>query len=241
MYCGSTQDLSREHIVPYGLGGPSAVPRSSCRSCAEVTSKFELEVLRGPLWGLRAYLRLSSRRTHMMPVCLPLVLVRDGREEEVRIPIAEHPIMLSFPIFAIPGHVSGKTTEGISIRGIATYNFGKPIPQVLAEHSANDFRVRENSRPVSFARLVAKIAWGVAVVNGQRARLDDELRNAILFQPSRIGQWVGTYSDPLDASAPDLLHEIRLREDRDTGLFLADVQLFAHVCTPRYGVILGKL
>lgn len=240
MYCGSTENLSREHIVPYGLGGLGAVPKSSCDKCATITGRFEREVLRGPLWGLRAYLRLSSRRRRSMPTRLPLKVVRKGQETEEQIPIHDHPIMLCFPRFSVPSNLTGNHVEGISIMGAAAYNFGRPIKDVLETLGADDFRVTESSKPVAFARMIAKIAWSAAVANGSRRRLDTGLRDAIMHVPNQIGHWVGTYTDPLKAS-PGIMHEIRLREDSDKGKLLAEVQLFANASTPRYGVILGDL
>ncbi len=34
IYCGSTDNLSNEHIIPYGLGGNLELPKSSCSRCA---------------------------------------------------------------------------------------------------------------------------------------------------------------------------------------------------------------
>lgn len=241
MYCGSKENLSREHIVPYGLNGPGVIPKSSCGSCSEITSKFERHVLRGPLWGLRAYLRFSSRRKQKLPKNLPFILKSKGTEFEVSLPIDEHPIMLTFPVFGVPTLAGGKKVIGINIKGSAMYNFGAPVKEVLDKYNADDFRVTETSQPVSFARLLAKIAWGVAVINGQHAKLDSGLLDAFLYNPNDIGQWVGTYTDPLVKVESNLLHEIRIREDNEIGFLMADVKLFSNSETPRYGVILGRL
>lgn len=240
MYCGSSERLSREHIVPYGLGGPGAIPRSSCQSCATITGRFEREVLRGPLWGLRAYLRLSTRRPTQMLRKLPLTVIRQGHEEKVLVPIQDHPIILFFPRFAIPSYLTGVHVKGITIKGGATYNFGKPIKNVLEDLDADDLSITDTSKPVAFARMIARIAWATAVAHGSRDRLHTGLVHAILRCPNQIGRWVGTYTDPLDASA-GLLHEIRLREDSDRGILFADVQLFSNAKTPRYCVVLGTL
>ena len=242
MYCASIDGLSKEHIVPYGLGGPAPVPKSSCEACRVITSKFEREVLRGPLWGLRAYLRLSSRRQKTMPTHLPFTIVRGGVEQEISIPILEHPILISFPVFAVPSKLSSKHVEGITVqRHIPIYNFGKPVAEVLKDYGAESYRFNENSRPVAFARLIAKIAWGLAVVNGQRHLLSMELRDAILYDPNKIGFWVGTHTDPLEMVEPNILHEVRIREDHQAGYLIGDVKLFANSQTPRYGVLLGRL
>lgn len=34
IYCGSTDELGDEHIVPYGLSGDAVIPKGSCAVCA---------------------------------------------------------------------------------------------------------------------------------------------------------------------------------------------------------------
>ena len=240
MYCGSTSELSKEHIIPYGLGGPGVMPKSSCSECADITSKFEREVLKGPLLGLRAYMRLS-RRKKGLPKKLPFIVIKNGEEKVINIPITEHPIMLIFPVFSIPSKLSNKKVKGISITGTALYNFGTPIKEVMEKYDADDFKVTESSKPVAFARLIAKIAWGIAIASGYDNQLDINLRDSILYEPNNIGQWVGTYTDPLEIENPNMMHMINIREDYDKGILLAEIKLFANSPTPKYGVILGKL
>jgi len=172
---------------------------------------------------------------------MPFILVKNDEEEEIILPITEHPIMLTFPAFATPSKVNGKHIEGISIRTSYFYNFGKPVEEVLKEHGAENYRVTETSRPVALARLLAKIAWGIAVVSGHRKRLDPALKDSFLYFPDTIGQWVGTYTDPLEKSEKTGAHEINIREDHKTGFLMGDVKLFSHLNTPQYGVILGQL
>lgn len=238
MYCGDTNNLSKEHIVPYGLGGPGVIPASSCSNCAQITSKFEMDVLRSSIWGLRSHLKLSTRRRNKMPKELPLILVRDKGEEEVNIPIEEHPVLLSFPLFSPPSMLTGNHIEGIHIRGANLYGFGAAIEKVLKEYNAKGVKTVDESKPVSFARMIAKIAWGIAVAEGLINQLDERLGEAIINKPSDIGRWVGTYTDPPDSNHK-LLHEIKLRKDEK--FLYGDVQLFAATKTPRYGVILGCL
>jgi hypothetical protein len=64
IYCASTDDLSDEHIIPYGLGAQWQLGKASCRKHRDITSKFELDVQRN-LWGpIRAAMQMPSRRGH---------------------------------------------------------------------------------------------------------------------------------------------------------------------------------
>jgi hypothetical protein len=49
IYCFGTENLTREHIVAFGLNGTAVLPAASCDRCREITSAFELQVLRGSM------------------------------------------------------------------------------------------------------------------------------------------------------------------------------------------------
>ena len=201
---------------------------------------FERDVLRGHLLGLRAYFGLKTRNPRNRPINLPLTIVRNGIEEVIQIPIQEHPILLTFPSFGLPSNITGDHVDGIKIRGVALYNFGKSIKEVKEKYAAEDIKHSDSFYPVSFARMIAKIGWAIAVAHGYREELDRSLVEAILHKPDEIGRWVGTYTDPFEKQE-GMLHELRLREDRQLGYLIADIQLFTISDSPRYGVILGNL
>jgi hypothetical protein len=46
IYCGSVDNLSNEHIVPRGLGGPWVLKKASCAKCAAITSEIELDIVK---------------------------------------------------------------------------------------------------------------------------------------------------------------------------------------------------
>lgn len=103
IYCGASEDLRDEHIVPYGLGGNLVLPKSSCGACADITSKFERSVLRGSFWPVRVFREIQSRRKHNeAPKYFPLTVHKSDKEETFDILLGEYPIVLPFPIFSAP-------------------------------------------------------------------------------------------------------------------------------------------
>src|SRR5687767_8158480 len=89
IYCGSRKPpLTREHVLPRGLGGNEA-PRgrshalvlrhATCEKCREITREVEEICLLGPLLPIRRVLGLTrkDRRTPTSPI---LVRHADGRE-----------------------------------------------------------------------------------------------------------------------------------------------------------------
>jgi hypothetical protein len=244
IYCGASGNLQREHIVPLGLNGTAVLPKSTCADCAKITGHFEREVLRGPMWAARVYRQLKSRTKYAnAPKTAKLRVKKNENEFEIELPLAEYPILLHFPIFSPPAFLSPSGyTKGINISGVATISFGPNPKTVLSKIGATAISAKGDYKPVAFARMIAKIAYSFAVAEGAINLIGGEpfVLPAILGQRDEIGMWVGTFTKPYK-SFKGLLHHIALHEDKERGLLIAEVHLFADSQTPRYGVILGKL
>jgi len=240
IYCGAKTNLSREHIVPKGLGGDGTLPNSSCKSCAAVTGQFERKVLRGAMREVRSHLKLSSRRRKERITTADLIAIRGGKEIELELATHEHPLLFIMPQFAPPSLVTGNHVKGINIRGFYTYNVGKPVNQVLEDLDAEDFRVTRTYDMSSFARMLAKIGWAFCAAERRLGELDPEqtVLDAFMRNPTNIGRWVGCYTDPIKRESV-AGHIITLRSDQVYQY--ADIQLFSDFGTPKYGVIVGKL
>src|ERR1700726_1460580 len=64
IYCGATSDeveLTREHIVPFALGGTYVLEQASCADCQYHTKHIEQNVLRPMLGMARVRLGLPTR------------------------------------------------------------------------------------------------------------------------------------------------------------------------------------
>src|ERR1035437_15156 len=103
IYCGSTTNLTDEHIFPYGLGGGDVLPKASCKKCAEITGGFEQDVLRGLWWLTRAILNFPSRRPKEMPSTFTIKgETKDGKEIEITLNEDERFAVAGFPEYAPP-------------------------------------------------------------------------------------------------------------------------------------------
>lgn len=244
IYCGAKDDLTREHIVPFALSGNAVLPDASCKRCAAITGKVELQVLRGPMRAVRIYRKLQSRRGHSgAPAEYPLTIVRNGVQEVVHVPLDKYPVLLHFPTFALPRALAGLTGTGISMSGIATVSFGRSPREAMQELGAQEIVINtQGDQPAAFARMLAKIAYSFAVGLGHDTLLEgpSAVVQSILGHRDDIGDWVGTHTGPIRRYS-GALHRIAVREDLDKGLLLADVHLFADSETPSYGVVLGRL
>lgn len=243
IYCGRTDDLRTEHIVPFGLDGNLKLPESTCKECADRTSKIERAVLRGDFRAIRVYRDLQSRRKHAgAPRLYPLDITLNGQKQQVELPLGEYPLVLHFPVFPPPRILTAaEKRPGIDVRGVDTISFGPSPLEVMQKLGAQSVGATLTQQPAEFARMIAKIAYAMAAATGTLEVLAEpsELPAMILGHDDAIGHFVGTIEEP-NASHPEL-HRVFVIEDTGRGLLIGDVQIFSDSQTPRYGVVIGKL
>ena len=111
IYCGSEdnkEDLTREHILPFSLGGRLVLPKSSCSRCAHITRDFEREITRKMLWILRLVCNFPTRKRRERPFELPLQVTVHGEEKTVVVPVSRYPAApVRLPIYELPGLLRG--------------------------------------------------------------------------------------------------------------------------------------
>ena len=242
MYCDSTEGLTSEHIVPYGLGGRIELPDSTCPRCAKITSKIELKLLRGQFWRARVVTGTQSRSKHSSaPTHTSVVLERAGVPTKLDLPRDDAPAIISFPYFSPPRLATQETAPGISVSGNVAINYGKDPAEIAKEHGATGILFRDETQPYLFAQLLAKIALGMAYATGAIAELKEvsPLRGLILGTDNRIGDYIGSMTDELSAH-PGQIHRVAIFVDDRTGYLVADIQLFSQSMSPRYAVVIGS-
>lgn len=253
IYCGSISNLSREHIVPYALGGRWVLPRASCDACSRVTSAFERTCTRTILGALRMMYNIASRRKHERPRFLPLLVMQRPGEEwsSIDVPQEEYPFLVALPFFAMPDELSGYTTGSgrggvtgkIWVRSASTSAGMRATLEGLCQRlkvaqvqPVGECRVHE------FCLMLAKIAhsYSIAVIGNNsfvpflpqvilKRNLDDRARyigGLIQCEPDR----------------PETLHEISF--DHHTcgrsDLVSVRIRLFACLGAPTYFVVAGR-
>lgn len=245
VYCGSTDRLSREHVVPYALGGTLTITEGSCESCREKTHRFETDVLTGPMRMVRFVQNLPSRSNHQS-VATEIdfrVTLSDGSEDEIRVPIAKAPILLAFYEFGEPKYLDASRGAQLECGGTVTGSYGRDPRELLSELAAKGMTITSlPARPVAFARMIAKIAYCFAWANGHIDKLEApiELVSAFMGEPETLGRFVGSISPPYTRyEGVGVRFAIKVLEAHRVAF--AEVQLFASIGAPTYVVALGKL
>lgn len=239
IYCGSTSNLSDEHIIPYALEGEFVIRSGSCRSCAEKTSQFERKILRDALLAPRTALKLRTRRPRERPTSLPLFHKVEGLEGIVDVPVADHPTHLALPLFALPARVRGDEVPNLKVvaPGAQTISVSAATLDAAARRvGQGDTLLRVSLDVYAFARLLAKIAHGFVAV-ADVGDVEAFLPGAMFASDESIGRWVGGASDMKVAA--EGLHGVRLEVIE--GEIHVRVRLFAQLGGPEYLVVAGRL
>lgn len=246
IYCGSTDQLSSEHIVPYAWGGTVQVHNGSCEVCRLITAGFENYALNdGAMAHVRKAIGLPSRSNHRS-VKGPIVMALEGRDgQTLTIEAAtDTPAILGFPLFVRPGLLSGDGTRmTMDLVGVAAAAFGADLSTFMEGHSATGAVQRENTKRVmAFARTIAKIAYGWAWRDGVIERLGGAggLVDAFMHHPERLGAFLGTKPSPYERYfGCQLRIEYKLSMPRQ--IVYLEVQMFADSAAPIYEVVLGRV
>lgn len=247
IYCGTTNSsLNDEHILPLGLGGTWVLEKASCLACQNITSRFELDVLRYTLLPVRAKVDLPTRHKNKRPTEYPLTIQRGGKELTVNIPIDQYPAILALPRFKLPAYIDKRPYEkGIDLNGLYHILLGrKSLREVGKELNADSLTYTVTYRGFkggfSFARLLAKIAYGLAVARFGVNIIDTAyVLPAILGKSDDVGKWVGTEGE--SPGITDHLHEARISVE-NSDIYVR-IRLFACLpgACPEYLVVVGPV
>lgn len=249
IYCGDTNDLTDEHVVPFGLAKNSLVlPKASCKACAALTSLVEMGFLREGLGILRekfgAPTRRGKRRTGLASRWLVEraedgVITPNGQLSEFR--IRDLPAMCMMPVLnparevVAPGHRNGWTGQ------FWIWREDVNLPAALRPGKALHIG---KINPAQFARLLAKIAHGVAVAELGLNAFRPFLRDVILKDDVDPFQYVGGAGIPDPAEG--VLHaweqgfaEAEHAGKSDARYVIVLIRLFACLGAPQYLVVAG--
>lgn len=203
MYCGTIEDLTDEHIIPLALWGDIILPKSSCKSCAEITSKIERKVLKGFMQDTRNVANAPSRRKNKRPKSVERTLLnQDGTSFQKTFSLNESYSILTVPEFSKATIFGGATiVQGINVIGHQQLAFGVNMFEFLEDNNAQGIQESTSIDVISFARLLAKIAYGMAVLhNGIFPREESPILPIILNESDDVGFWIGSSDSLLSES-----------------------------------------
>lgn len=247
IYCGDTNDLRAEHIIPLALQGNYILPEASCSKCEATTSAFEGRVLRGFFLDARTVAGYRTRHPKNRPTILPLGVERDGIIEEINLRPVEHPGFLYLPILTPPTALAGeKEVEGASVHGAEILYFGKHPADVAKTLNVKTIQRKVNWDITSFARFLAKIAYAYAVASvGTLPRVHVPILPLILGTADDASRWIGSAQFKLSVESKNPLHALGhtwVVDPNDSGseFLLVRVKLFVPSGATGYEIIVCR-
>jgi len=235
--------LTREHIIPAGIGGGLILPDASCTSCQKIIQVFETTCMRKTLLPFRKATGLV-RHGKDLPTSLPLAFDLDLKGP-TKIRLSEHPNVVIFPgLRDPPGIFVGRPPEN-------TINFeyaifaGVEILDETQRRLIDQQRVGIGVDGVAWVRLLAKIAHGIAVAELGLGGFTPSLPDLILGKnPDLASYLVGRGMKPMPVLNPAPLHDIQLHRATFSGgeVSVVNLRLFAELGLkiPTYSVVVGS-
>ena len=250
IYCGSKDDLTDEHILPYALGGHLLLNQASCKACATITGRLEQKLLRGHWWPYRKKLGLQSRNPSAANELKSIKIIKaNGDMVAGQMPLENFVAAIVFEL-ASPSILSGEVKSGEPFAKNAFLKMLGPMA-TEAQVDGKPYRLLPTDKvefPVKFdtgelTRFLAKVAHGYAI---SKAGLDafDEfyLPEFILGRTDGIQAFVGGYETPITtAILPGGGYNRMMMRTRDDLLSVC-IQLFIDEGDPPpiYEIIVGK-
>ena len=251
IYCGSTNKLTKEHIIPYALGGTWVQPNASCTDCSKITAIFEGQFCRTILGPLRMLYNMPTRRPKDRPRHLALkVKYPNSADWEVAYVDRDIcPFLIGLPLYAPPSAVTGIIGDEVSgsaakrfwLRGGGFWQDRDQHLQWLCEAlGAVEVMPTAEIKTDPFCLTLAKIAHAFASAemgrDGFMPLLTDMIRQRDLSsRPEFIGGGEGNETPSTE------LHQVDFDEAAaSAGLVVVRIRLLAILGTPTYSVVAGR-
>jgi hypothetical protein len=212
-----------------------------------ITASFEGKVARGFMLAARAVAGFPTRRPKERPGRLPLVVKRGDEFAVEELRLEQFPALLHVPLLAPAGHLYGRqATSGVEVLGCETISFGKRPEEAAASLATSTIRMTVNWDLTSFARLLAKVAYGFAVASvGPMPREEVPVLPLILGAADDASRWLGSATFSLDIESKRPTHAIGVHVAGDPAengrkLLVVRIKLFADSGATGYEVIVWR-
>jgi hypothetical protein len=249
IYCGATgSSLTREHVLPRGLGGSWSpeqfknalvLQSASCEDCRQITQAIERECLRSMLGPARARLGLNRKRKTTRTSRASIQSL-DGKEFAQEVDDNHVLGAAIIPSFFEAAELSGRPTRNPPT---CEYKILIVAPVSKANLEGNrSVGVEGRADTTLFARMLAKIALGVAVAAHGPDGFRPLICDLILGRNEESDRWVGGFAGWQDVlTSPSDLHWVRQRDhETSNGIYtIVEVCLFAEFGGPTNYVVVG--
>ena len=258
IYCGDDQSkLTDEHVIPFALGGNSAILlKACCSTCQGIIQKYEQRVLRDRMGIFRARIGAPTRNPKKRPREQKLHFVEVNEKMEVLrdlgdrlVPIDDAPLAFAVWDCAPPGILGEVSTPDMRAGKPWTYvhkeTAMKLAREVAVETSSNHVAVKvaEVNR-LDVLRFIAKTAHAYAVAELGYGTFRPTLPDLILGRSDNVTEFIGgdPSPDPI-TTGPDRMLTItagQVTNGPANGYWAVRMQLYPILGTPAHAAIVGS-
>ncbi len=242
IYCGSREGvLSKEHIVPFGLGGDRILPRASCEDCREKTRKIEEFCLRNHLGNTRMALGVQTRHPKERPTEVRFeVSEGDGSTRVEKWPIERLPVFLVMPVYPAAKRLHDLWDGPLNPPNGTEWLYISD-QEALKEISGDGGAVKIGSVDFNtFAKLLAKIAHGFLVCELGIDNFQPLVTELVLGKTDEYWPWVGGTVDWLIPEPTEDLIQVHSYHHK-SGYVVVRIRIFPNLGAPTYHVVAGKI
>lgn len=247
IYCGlSDVQLTREHIIPFSLGGTLVLPKASCKAHAAITSFLERDVARIAYGAYRAEAGTPSRRPGELTRLLNRVVEIEGERFDgtkviFNVPIKDVPpvpvvVRLKEPGIAVGNHFDAEGECQLEM---------PPTPDPRLQTLRERLGLKSLTGPVStipftnLLRALAKIAHAYATAELGLGGFRPSLLSLILDGPAGAWYYVGEHNPPAMQARSAL--NLRFTSIGAEKWAVVDISLHFFPRMPMYQVFVGTL
>jgi len=164
VYCGRTDNLTKEHAIPSGMGGTITLPQGSCPTCAKLTQEIETKCMRKTLLHARVKSGLHRHRKER-PNTFPVIFSDWSDNKTVKqVPVADFPMLWVMPIYEYPGILLNKKPDETSLGIMHSHKDKASFDKLLRLPGVKSISVTSGVvTPLAFAQWIAKIGYCYAV------------------------------------------------------------------------------
>jgi|SRR5919205_51357 hypothetical protein len=249
IYCGATENLHDEHVIPESLNGVRILDKGSCGDCGRLTSQFEGNYARDSMLAVRTAWNMRSKRSKKKrPTHFPMKFIKNGVEKIIDVPVEEHwsviPLMEVGPPGKYPNmtHLKGLENGQYQLHGFKIRS-DEHTEYLKQKYDADEIGVDSYINPLAFLRMMAKIGYCTAIWRYGLHNIIPYVVPAILGQSDDILFWVGSDGKQIvyqDSKNMDTDHVVTTSQ-LPNGDIHARVKLFSKSLVPEYLVIVGRL
>jgi len=241
IYCGAKEPpLSREHVVPFGLGGDRILPRASCETCREKTRKVEEFCLRKNLGNTRIALGVQTQHPHERPANVTFrVTDEDGSVRSVLWPAESLPIFLIMPVYPVAQLMRPLMARPVNPPNGTAWIFNSSFGDLAKVGGKGGAVLIGAIDYLAFARMLAKMAHGFIVCELGLNKFRPHVKELIRQETDEYWHWVGGSADWTEPDPTDDIFQIH-QYNHSGGSIIVRIRIFPCLGAPPYHVVVGE-